>query len=165
MSDHPAATPAARDTVEVLRAAAQVLRRRTRELPRGPWRWGDPDVGDESATGPTPPYEPRPVLPPHRWPNPLDEPAPLGHRDPFAPFPDDVPPPLRPRTRPRPPTVLDPGVAEPLAALLNLLAEQVERDERGADTETAWTAAALARSVLRSCAPPAVDCPGAPEPH
>jgi hypothetical protein len=36
-----------RDAVELLRAAAAALRRVGTDVPRGPWRWGDPDVGDE----------------------------------------------------------------------------------------------------------------------
>ena len=75
MAEHAAGRPGVREAVEVLRAAVEVLRSIARNLPRGPWWWGDPDVGDESGAGPLPRPEPWPVLPSHRWPNPLDEPV------------------------------------------------------------------------------------------
>jgi hypothetical protein len=154
MSGQEAPDPTGRDAVALLRAAAEVLRSATRTRPRGPWRWGDPEIDrgvDQEVGGrPTPQHQPWPALPPHRWPDPLDAPDPLGHGDPLFPFPDDAPP-LRPRTWPA--TVVGPAVAEPLAALLDVVAGQVERDDHGVDPEAARAAVAVARSVLRSCPP------------
>jgi hypothetical protein len=137
VSEQPVSSEIPRDTVEVLRAAAEGLRRLARDLPRGPWRWGDPDVGDEP--GPVPVHEPWTVVPPSRYPKPFGEPEPVGHRDPFAPFPDGIPP-LRRR------------VGAHAAGGLDVLASRVERDERAIDPETARAAVAVARVALRSCA-------------
>jgi hypothetical protein len=154
MSGQEPAAPTGRDAVALLRAAAEVVRTATRNRPRGPWRWGDPEVDhevDHEVGGrPTPQRQPWPALPPHRWPDPLEGPAPLGHDDPLFPFPDEAPP-LRPRTWPA--TVVGPAVAEPLAALLDVVAGQVERDDRGVDQDAVRAAVAVARSVLRSCTP------------
>jgi hypothetical protein len=157
MSAGVEATSSPRDAVELVRAAVVVLRRASRDLPRGPWRWGDPDLGDdEPGTDPRP--ELWPVHPPHRRPNPLSEPVP-GLRDPYGPFPDDLPSAVRPPVEPRRPLVLDPALADALAALLERHADQIERDDRTMDVETARAAVAVARSVLRS---DSTSAPGAP---
>jgi hypothetical protein len=147
MSGQEGAAASGGDALAELRAAAEVLRAVARNRPRGPWRWGDPEVGDEPCGHSTPQHQPGPAFPPHRWPDPLDEPAPLSHRDPLFPFAE----PLRPRTWPA--TAVGPAVAEPLAALLDVVAGQVERDDRGVDQAAVRAAVAVARSVLRSCTP------------
>ena len=38
--------PEAWDHADLLRTAAETLRYIAREVPRGPWRWGEPDLGD-----------------------------------------------------------------------------------------------------------------------
>jgi hypothetical protein len=45
MTKHGAIRPGARDTVEVLRVAVEVLLIITRNMPRGPWCWGDAQTG------------------------------------------------------------------------------------------------------------------------
>ena len=120
MSEQAEAAARPRNAAQLLRAAADVLRRSSRQVPRGPWRWGDPDVGgDQSGSDPVPRHELWPP-PPDRWPNPLDEPAPLHHRDPFGPSPSEWPP-VGPRVHPPSSPTLDREVAEPLAALLDVL--------------------------------------------
>ena len=114
----------------------------------GPWRWGDPEVGDGPDSDPVPRHELWPP-PPDRRPNPLEEPPPLGHRDPFGPSPSESPP-LHPGVHPPHSHPLDPEVAEPLAALLDVLAEHLERDDEVVDPRTRITAVSLARSVLHS---------------
>jgi hypothetical protein len=84
--------------------------------------------------------------PPDRWPDPLDEPAPLHHRDPFGPSPSEWPP-VGPRIDP---LTLDTDVAEPLAALLEVLAGRIEHDDETVDSPTTLNAVNVARSVLRS---------------
>ena len=71
MSEHVEATFSPRDAVEVVRAAAEVLREATRDLPRGPWHWGDPEVDDDRpGVGPVPRHESWPLHPPHPRPEP-----------------------------------------------------------------------------------------------
>ena len=58
MSEHvEAAAAQPRDAAQLLRAAAEELRRSCRLVPRGPWRWGDPDVGDRPDSDPVPRHE------------------------------------------------------------------------------------------------------------
>jgi hypothetical protein len=136
---------------EMLHAAAEVLRRATRAVPRGPWRWGNPDVGDdEPGADPHSRPEPWPVHLPHRRPSPLDEPVPPGLHDPYGPLPDAVRPPVHPHVPSGPPLGLDPALADSLAALLERHAERIGQDDRTLDGETARAAVAVARSVLRS---------------
>ena len=149
MSEHAAeATVRPRDAAQLLRAAADVLRRAAQQGPRGPWRWGDPDVGDQPDSGPVPRHELWPA-PPDRWPNPLDEPGPPRHRDPFGPSPSDSLP-LHPGVRAPTSHLLDPEVADPLAALLDVLAGHIERDDEAVDPQARLTAVSLARSLIRS---------------
>ena len=159
MSDRADGATPPREAARLLRAAADAARQAGRHLPRGPWRWGDPDVGDEPDGGSTPRHElwPDPV---HRRPNPLDEPVPSHHRDPFGPSPTDRPP-LPPHAGPRRPPVLDPAVAEPLATLLDALAGRLEDDGGALDPWTSLAAVSLARSLLRT-SPTAPTAPGAP---
>jgi hypothetical protein len=82
-------------------------------------------------------------------PNPLDEPAPLRHRDPFGPSPSESPAP-HPGVRSPSSHLLDPEVANPLAALLDVLAGHIERDDEAVDPQTRLTAVSLARSLIRS---------------
>ena len=152
MSEHaePAVRP--RDAAQLLHAAADVLRQAGRQVPRGPWRWGDPDIGgDELGSGPVPRHERWPA-PPDRRPNPLDESAPIGRRDPFGPTPSEWPP-LGPGVHPHTWRMFDPEVAEPLAALLEVLAGHLERDET-VDPQTRLTGLRLARALLRCYANP-----------
>ena len=105
-----------------LRVATAALRRLADCAPQGPWRWGDPE-----------PFGSEPGVP-----------------DPF-PAPPHVPPPLRPvGLCPRPP-VTDPGLAAPLADLLDELAEQAP----GTADRAVRAAAAVADAVLRSASPTA----------
>lgn len=154
-------TSAPRNTIQVLRAAAEVVRRATRDLPRGPWRWGDPDVGEDvpDVAPLVHRASPGPPLPRTAGRARLDEPLPSGMRDVFGTMPDDAPLPVRPVHR-RPPLVLDPALAEPLATLLELIAGQVERDDGAAYTATARAAEALAQAVLRSAGTPTPHGPG-----
>ena len=80
-----------------------------------------------------------------------DEPAPLGRRDPFGPSPSEWPP-LHPRVHPHHSPLLDPGIAEALAALLDVLAGQIERGTEAIDPQTRLTAVSLARTA--NCADP-----------
>ena len=148
MSEHAEATVGPRDAAQLLRAAADVLRRAGQQGPRGPWRWGDPDVGDQPDSGLVPRHELWPA-PSDRWPNPLDEPGPLRHRDPFGPSPSESPP-SHPGVRAPGSHLLDPEVADPLAALLDVLAGHIERDGEAVDPQARLTAVSLARSLIRS---------------
>jgi len=153
VSEHvEAAAAQPRDAAQLLRAAAEELRRSCRLVPRGPWRWGDPDVGDGPDSDPVPRHELWPH-PPGQRPNPLEERPPLGHRDPFGPSPSEWPP-LHPGVHQPHSHQLDPEVAEPLAALLDVLAERLERDDEVVDPRTRLTAVSLARSVLHSASGP-----------
>jgi hypothetical protein len=151
MSEHAEAAARPRDPAQLLRAAAEELRRSCRQAPRGPWRWGDPDVGNEPGSSPVPRHELWPV-PPDRRPNPLQERPPLGRRDPFGPSPTEWPP-LHPGVHPDTSHLPGPGVAESLAALLDVLARHLERDE-APDPQICLTAVNVARSVLRSSPDP-----------
>jgi len=147
VSEHvEAAAAQPRDAAQLLRAAAEELRRSCRLMPRGPWRWGDPDVGDGPDSDPVPRHELWPPPPGGRS-NPLEERPSLGHRDPFGPSPSEWPP-LHPGVHPPHSHPLDAEVAEPLAALLDVLAEHLERDDEVVDPRTRLTAVSLARSVL-----------------
>jgi hypothetical protein len=150
VNEHTEAAVRPRDAAQLLRTAADALRRAGRPEPRGPWRWGDPDVGDQPDSGPVPRHELWPA-PPDRWPSPLDEPARMHLRDPFGPSPSEAPA-VHPGVRSPTSRPLDPDVAESLAALLDVLAEHIERDDEAVDPQTRLTATHLARSLIRSYA-------------
>lgn len=132
------------DRTELLRTAAQTLRHVAREVPRGPWRWGDPDlgVGESTPIGigePTPiADEPRPGQGPHlpRW---------RVHAEP-----DDgiYPGPARKiRT-----DAIGPELAEALAALLDSLAERNEDSGASPSDEVERAAVAVAACVIHTVA-------------
>ena len=116
---------------EVLRTAAQALRYCAREVPRGPWRWAEPDLDI------TEPFTDRGRhwRPPH---NVVLEAA-------------------EATAAPQPaqrvcPDVVDPEIGEVLATLLELMAERLESDSTDSIEGTERAAVAVARSVLQAAA-------------
>jgi hypothetical protein len=84
---------------------------------------------------------------------------------PVRPVPERVAP-AGSRVHPHSSPPLDPGIAEPLAALLDVLAGHIERDDDEAvDPQGRSTAVSLARAVLRGYPNPGADGPEAARPE
>ena len=65
---------------------------------------------------------------------------------------------MHPRVHPHHSPLLDPGIAEALAALLDVLAGQIERGTEAIDPQTRLTAVSLARTA--NCADPSPSAAG-----
>jgi hypothetical protein len=116
---------------DVLRMAAETLRYLAREVPRGPWRWAEPDL--ETAD---------PLMAPH-----LHGPRRPAHDAALV---------ATTATVGRQPTplvgsnVIDPEIGEVLATLLELMAERPEDDATESADRVERAVVAVARSVLRA---------------
>ena len=155
MNERAATSPDRRSAADLLRQAAETLRRAARNATPGPWRWGDPDVGGgaleqyrstlEHLTAPTP-------FPAIRRTQAVSEPVLPGLRDPLEVFEDALQP-----THPRVPanarwiTLVSPLIAEPLATLLHSLAQHLEvtiQAGGSADDEPYRSAVAVAKIIV-----------------
>jgi hypothetical protein len=133
---------------ELLRVAAETLRGMVREVPRGPWRWGEPDLAIEEplSVGIGNPISTRS---PHarRWRGPaesLETTTPVVHPPPAWTVPIDA---------------VGPGVAEALATLLEQLAKRIEDGATDSADEVERAAVAVAGCVIH-----AAESTGAPAP-
>jgi hypothetical protein len=162
----PITSPESGSAAEWLRRAAAVLREQLRELPHGPWRWADPDIGsggppDDIAELGRDPGRALGSTPVH--PSGIGQPPLPGWRDPaFAPpmstF-EDVGHPARSRVPvgARPVGGIAPAIAEPLATLLDQLARQVEQGDQGGaggEEDVEQAAVAVAKIILELTVPP-----------
>jgi hypothetical protein len=148
MSNRPASVPEPppepRGHADTLRVAAETLRYIAREVPRGPWRWAEPDL-DLGVPVPTPGAH----VP--RWPRATEAP------EEFAPV-------VHPRIRT---DVVSPEVAEALATLLDRMATRLEQGgaESAAGTSAAEeverAAVAVARCVIDTSVRPTAHDPTA----
>ncbi|MHA6793927.1 hypothetical protein ACVGVM_10535 [Pseudonocardia bannensis] len=139
-----------------LRQAAEVLRRIARDATPGPWRWGDPDVAGGALERHRTRLEhlPAPVFPAVRPPEHTGEAVLPGLKDPLDRFGDPVES-IQPRVRANAHwiTVVTPAVAEPLASLLDALAESAEQIiEAGGpiDREPYLSAVVLAQRIVEA---------------
>jgi hypothetical protein len=124
---------------KLLRVAAETLRDIVREVPRGPWRWGEPDLAIEEplSVGIGNPISTRS---PHarRWRGPAES---L----------DTTTPAVRPRPAWTVPIdAVGPEVAEALATLLDQLAKRIEDGATDSADEVERAAVAVAGCVIHA---------------
>ncbi|WP_214367649.1 hypothetical protein [Pseudonocardia sp. H11422] len=140
-----------------LRHAAEVLRRIARDTTPGPWRWGDRDVAGGALERHRTTLEHAPMhaaFPAVRRRDDEGEAVLPGLRDPLDLFGDpldSIYPHLHANARWI--TVLSPSIAEPLAALLDSLAESAEQTLKAGgstDREPYLSAVALAKLIVEA---------------
>jgi hypothetical protein len=148
MDDRPPHTrapqPEAAHQVEVLRIAAETLRDIARQRPRGPWRWGEPDLGVGEVTPigigePTPiTVEPTPFPGPHLARSRI-------HAEPLTAI---YPTPARQVGM----NAIGPEMVAALATLLDGVAERIADGGATSADEVQRAAVAVARCVIHAAA-------------
>jgi hypothetical protein len=143
--------------VDWLRHASMVLRRLARHTTPGPWRWGDTDVTEGSlerrrATLERSPMHPR--FPAIRRRDDNAEAVLPGLRDPLDLFEDSLGS-IYPHAKANALwlTVVNPSIAEPLATVLDSLAQDAEQTLKAGgsvDQEPYRSAVALAKTIIEA---------------